>query len=150
MGRRRAGEGRVALAAGPQQPRLTYDLWQGAAFQVQQHGPRLQAGAELKEAVQGQCGHVGLAPALASFLHLFFKLYPPAEVRMGLDRAFALRRSPQLGLFRRGMPACRSRSAHCGGTGPLLTGGGSPGDSSLTPPDVPMLRACSGHRGSRE
>lgn len=59
---------------------------------------------------------------------------------MGLSMAFALRRRPKLGLFRRGMLACRSCSARCGGIGPLLTGRGSPGDSSLTP-DVAMLRA---------
>lgn len=46
--------------------------------------------------MQGQCGHMGLAPALASFLYLFFKLYPPGKVRMGLSMAFALRRSPEL------------------------------------------------------
>ena len=67
---------------------------------------------------------------------------------MGLSMAFAPRRSPQLGLFRRGMLACRSCSVHCGGIGPLLTGRGSPGDSPLTPPDVAMLRACSGQRAA--
>ncbi|KAL0621596.1 Protein GVQW1 [Plecturocebus cupreus] len=42
---------------------------------------RLQfhAGTELKEAVQGKCGHVGLAPAFTAFLYLFFKLYPPGR-----------------------------------------------------------------------
>lgn len=58
---------------------LTDDLRQRVTVQVQQDRPRLETRPELKEAVQRQRGHVRLAPALSSLLHLLFKLHPPAR-----------------------------------------------------------------------
>ena len=57
--------------------RLTHYLGQGEALQVQQDAAGLQAGPQLKQAVEGQGGDVGLAPALPSLLHLLLKLHPP-------------------------------------------------------------------------
>src|SRR4029434_9472862 len=51
----------------------------GVSLQVQQDAAGLQAGAQLKQAVQGQCGHVRLAPSLPTFLHLLLKLHPPVD-----------------------------------------------------------------------
>lgn len=62
---------------------LTHDLRQGVALQVQQDASRLQAGPQLKQAVEGQRGHVRLAPSLPSLLHLLLELHPPAETQSG-------------------------------------------------------------------
>lgn len=56
---------------------LTNYLRQRVTVQVQQHRPRLETRPELKKTVQGQCGHMGLAPPFSSLLHLLFKLHPP-------------------------------------------------------------------------
>jgi len=56
---------------------LTHDLGQGGGLQVQQDGALLDAGLQLHQAVQGQRGHVGLAPAFSTLLHLLLKLDPP-------------------------------------------------------------------------
>lgn len=66
---------------------LTHDLRQGVALQVEQDASRLQAGPQLKQAVEGQRGHVRLAPSLPSLLHLLFELHPPAETQSGFKRA---------------------------------------------------------------
>lgn len=63
----------------PRKQILTDYLRQRVTVQVQQHRPRLETCPELKEAVQRQRGHMRLAPALSSLLHLLFKLYPPAH-----------------------------------------------------------------------
>lgn len=60
---------------------LTHDLRQGVTLQVQQDAPCLQAGPELKQAVEGQCGDVGLAPSFSSFLHFLLKLHPPTKMK---------------------------------------------------------------------
>lgn len=65
---------------------LTHDLWQGVTLQVQQDAPSLQAGPELKQAVEGQCGDVGLAPSFPSFLHFLLELHPPRKME---ENAFA-------------------------------------------------------------
>lgn len=58
---------------------LTHDLGQGVTLQVQQDAACLQAGPQLKQAVEGQRGDVGLAPSFPSFLHFLLKLHPPAK-----------------------------------------------------------------------
>lgn len=60
---------------------LTHDLRQGVTLQVQQDAPGLQAGPELKQAVEGQRGDVGLAPSFSSFLHFLLELHPPAKTK---------------------------------------------------------------------
>lgn len=60
---------------------LTHDLWQGVTLQVQQDAPGLEAGPELKQAVEGQCGDVGLAPSFSSFLHFLLELHPPGKMK---------------------------------------------------------------------
>ena len=58
---------------------LTHYLWQRVAFQVEQNAPCLQTGPELKQAVEGQCGDMRLAPSFSSLLHLLLKLHPPTQ-----------------------------------------------------------------------
>lgn len=58
--------------AGP----LTDNLRQRGGLQVQHDVALLDARFELHQAVQGQRGHMGLAPALAALLHLLLKLDP--------------------------------------------------------------------------
>lgn len=66
----------------------TYDLGQGVSIQVQEHRACLETRPQLKEAVQGQRGHVGFAPPLAAFLHLLLELDPPGtRVGRARDRA---------------------------------------------------------------
>lgn len=60
---------------------LTHDLGQGVTLQVQQDAACLQAGPQLKQAVEGQRGDVGLAPSFPSFLHFLLKLHPPAKMK---------------------------------------------------------------------
>lgn len=60
---------------------LTHNLWQRVALQVEQDASCLQAGPELKQAVEGQRGHMRLAPSFSSLLHLLLKLHPPTEMR---------------------------------------------------------------------
>lgn len=55
---------------------LTDHLWQRGGLQVQHDGALLDARFQLHQAVQGERGHVGLAPALAALLHLLLKLDP--------------------------------------------------------------------------
>lgn len=62
-------------------PLPTHNLRQAGGLHVQHDGSLLDAGAQLKQAVQRQSGHVGFAPALAAFLHLLLELDPPG--RMG-------------------------------------------------------------------
>lgn len=58
---------------------LTNNLRESGSLHVQHDGAFLYAGAQLQQAVQGQRRHVGFTPTLSSFLHLFLKLYPPAQ-----------------------------------------------------------------------
>lgn len=55
---------------------LTNDLRQRGGLQVQHDGALLDAHFKLHQAVQRQRGHVRLAPALATLLHLLLELDP--------------------------------------------------------------------------
>lgn len=50
------------------------------ALQVEQNASCLQAGPELKQAVEGQRGDMRLAPSFSSLLHFLLKLHPPTEM----------------------------------------------------------------------
>lgn len=54
-------------------------MGQRGGLQVQHDGALLDAHLQLHQAVQGQRGHVRLAPALAALLHLLLKLDPPGK-----------------------------------------------------------------------
>ena len=58
---------------------LTDDLRQRAGLQVQHDGALLDARLQLHQAVQGQRGHVRLAPALAALLHFLLELDPSGQ-----------------------------------------------------------------------
>lgn len=62
---------------------LTNNLREGGGLHVEHDGAFLDARPQLKEAVQGQRGHVGFTPALASFLHLLLELDPPGRTKGG-------------------------------------------------------------------
>lgn len=58
----------------------TCNLFHAVGANVQQHRAVDDAAPQLREAVQGQRGHVGLAPALAAIFHILLKLQPPADI----------------------------------------------------------------------
>ena len=58
---------------------LTDHLGQRGRLHVQHDGALLDARAEFHQAVEGQRGHVGLAPALSTLLHLLLELDPPGR-----------------------------------------------------------------------
>ena len=55
----------------------TSDLWHARGVHVEENHPRHEALAQLKEAVQGQGGHVWLRPPITTLLHILLKLDPP-------------------------------------------------------------------------
>lgn len=73
---------------------LTDDLRQRGGLQVQHDGALLDAHFQLHQAVQGQRGHVGLAPTLAALLHLLLKLDPSAmETVIGSAATFFFKKN---------------------------------------------------------
>lgn len=60
---------------------LTRNLLDAVSMHVKQHAAIYDATAELKQAVEGESGDVGLAPPLPAVLHVFLKLQPPARKR---------------------------------------------------------------------
>lgn len=58
---------------------LTDNLWQRGGLQVQHDGALLNTHFEFHQAVQGQRGHMRLAPSLTTLLHLLFKLDPSGQ-----------------------------------------------------------------------
>lgn len=66
---------RVCWCSGP----LTDNLRQCGGLQVQHDGALLNTRFEFHQAVQGQRGHMRLAPALATLLHLLLKLDPSGQ-----------------------------------------------------------------------
>lgn len=78
---------------------LTDNLWQRGGLQVQHDGALLDARFEFHQAVQGQRGHMRLAPAFATLLHLLLKLDPPEQVRTDdtdVRRVFGCRTALQI------------------------------------------------------
>lgn len=75
---------------------------------------------------RGACSSVRLLPTLLQTLSTW------RVSRMGLSMAFALRRRLKLGLFRERDAWAAGHACTLGGIVSLLTGRGSPGDSSLT------------------
>lgn len=61
---------------------LTHQLWERRRLPVKHDGSFLHTGPQLKQAVQGQRGHMGFAPSFPTLLHFFFKLYPPRKMRL--------------------------------------------------------------------
>ena len=58
---------------------LTGNLFDAVSVHVKQHAAIDDAAAELKQAVEGESGDVGLAPPLPSILHVLLKLQPPVR-----------------------------------------------------------------------
>lgn len=63
---------------------LTSNLFDAVSVHVEQHAAIDDATAELKQAVEGESGDVGLTPPLPAILHVFLKLQPPAR---GIDES---------------------------------------------------------------
>ena len=53
------------------------DLLEAAGRHVQADRAVEQQGAQLEEGVEGEGGHVGLAPPVPPLLHILLKLHPP-------------------------------------------------------------------------
>lgn len=77
-------------------PSGTCDLLGAVGTHIQQHCAFDDAVPQLKEAVQGECGHVGFAPALAAIFHVLLELQPPAGSARGQPHGTA--DSPAAGL----------------------------------------------------
>ena len=56
----------------------TCDVLYGVGPHVQHDGAVEDAAPQLEQTVEGQRGHVGLAPPLPTVLHILLKLQPPA------------------------------------------------------------------------
>lgn len=69
---------------------ITCDLLNAARAHVKQHAAIDDATPQLKETVQGEGGHVGFAPPLASIFHVFFKFQPPVRGRREAEEALIL------------------------------------------------------------
>lgn len=61
--------------------KITCDLLNAACAHVKQHAAVDDAAPQLKQAVQGEGGHVGFAPPFASIFHVLFKFQPPVRGR---------------------------------------------------------------------
>ena len=55
------------------------NLFQAAGGHVQADGPVQEEGSQLKEGMEGEGGHVRLAPTVPTLLYVFLKLHPPEE-----------------------------------------------------------------------
>lgn len=58
---------------------LTCNLFDGVGVHVEQHAAVDDAAAQLKQAVEGESGDIGLTPPLPTILHVFLKLQPSAR-----------------------------------------------------------------------
>lgn len=64
----------------------TCNLLDAVGVHVKQHAAVDDAAAELKQAVERQCGNVRFAPAFPAVLHVFLELQPPEGTRQLWDQ----------------------------------------------------------------
>lgn len=58
---------------------ITCNLFDAVSVHVEQYAAIDDATSQLKQAVEGKCCDIGLAPPLPTVLHIFLKLQPPAR-----------------------------------------------------------------------